>query len=149
MASMNYWSGWKSHIFDRDVFILTPGRTHWLGCRSSMAISTPFSWRREAVYFCETCLLFLALLLPGFALRRRQRKTSVQLDTISQHLVWMILRVLFNMFGNGVFQNDTHEKWTNHVFWPSSGVYFAEYTLWLSDKYTVSCFMCMCFADTE
>lgn len=31
-----------------------------------MAISTPFSWSREAVYFWETCLLFLALLSPGF-----------------------------------------------------------------------------------
>lgn len=25
--------------------------THWLGCRSSMEISTPFSCRRAAVYF--------------------------------------------------------------------------------------------------
>lgn len=42
------------------------GDTHWLGCSSSMEISTPFSWRRDAVYFCDTCLLFLALLSPGF-----------------------------------------------------------------------------------
>lgn len=53
-------------------FGLRWSRTHWLGCRSSMAISTPFSWSREAVYFWETCLLFLALLSPGFfdSLRR-------------------------------------------------------------------------------
>lgn len=43
-----------------------PVETHWLGCRSSMVISTPFSWRRDAVYFWDTCLLFLALLSPGF-----------------------------------------------------------------------------------
>lgn len=41
-------------------------RTHWLCCRSSMEMSTPFSWRRAAVYFCDTCLLFLVLLSPGF-----------------------------------------------------------------------------------
>lgn len=31
-----------------------------------MAISTPFSCSREAVYFWDTCLLFLALASPGF-----------------------------------------------------------------------------------
>lgn len=41
-------------------------KTHWLVCRSSISISTPFSCRRAAVYFCEACLLFLALFSPGF-----------------------------------------------------------------------------------
>lgn len=58
---------------------LSESRTDWLGCRSSIAISTPFSWRREAVYFWETCLLFLALLSPGFFDNLRgETKTNVQ-----------------------------------------------------------------------
>lgn len=54
--------------------------THWLGCRSSMEISTPFSCRRAAVYFWETCLLFLALLSPGFFdnLRRKTHKCTIK-----------------------------------------------------------------------
>lgn len=58
--------------------------THWLGCRSSMEISTPFSCSRAAVYFWETCLLFLVLLSPGFFDNLR-RKTQVYNKSSSQH----------------------------------------------------------------
>lgn len=57
----------NSHSFREErMHLPAGGATHWLGCRSSMDISTPFSCRRDAVYFCDTCLLFLALLSPGF-----------------------------------------------------------------------------------
>lgn len=50
-----------------------------MGCRSSMAISTPFSCSREAVYFWDTCLLFLALVSPGF-LDNLRRQTDGDLE---------------------------------------------------------------------
>lgn len=72
------------------------GRTHWLGCRSSMAISTPFSCSREAVYFWDTCLLFLALLSPGFFdnLRRQTCAEDQKQPRTEQKPAWQAVRLL-------------------------------------------------------
>lgn len=79
------------------VLAQSVSRTHWLGCRSSMAISTPFSWSREAVYFWETCLLFLALLLPGFCDNLR-RNTLADMEHFDEKLknYWWWIFLAFN-----------------------------------------------------
>lgn len=41
-----------------------------------MAISTPFSCSRAAVYFWDTCLLFLVLVSPGFLDNLRKQTYS-------------------------------------------------------------------------